>query len=183
MSIKVKALCVAIASAAWACAPAQTPNEGAPQSGTAETAPLEVAPEMRLTALGVSVSCNATTLSRCDSAGCSHEATGQPSVPLSFNFDGATGEGDLCIATGCAVVSVLAPPGTPAGEGEDLTGLLLTAPVVFDEAADVMEAGPPEMFDGVVSIARDGSAFRIAQQSAGAVMVWGGPCAAQGQPG
>jgi hypothetical protein len=170
MRLIVKSLlfCAALA----ACAP---PSVQAPEP--APLAPAEAMPPPLLMAADFSVSCNAQTLARCDAEGCVHEGGAAPSVPLAWSFDGNTGQGSLCIATGCAATDVIAPPGAPAEAGEDLTGLLVTAPLVFDEANGEQTAGPPTLFDGIVSMSRDGVRFLLTQQSAGGMTVWTGSCA------
>jgi hypothetical protein len=50
--------------------------------------------------------------------------------------------------------------------------------MILDEASGEIVASEPDLFDGVVSLARDGSRFRIVQQSAGAVTIWAGACGA-----
>ncbi len=179
MGMKVKligawiALALALASCSGPLAPAPPAEQPPPPPG------MQGPP--RLLAGDLSLTCDAAFLSRCDADGCMHEAGAQPSVPLSFSYDGATGDGSLCIATGCAAAMIVAVPGTPAGEGEDLSGLILSAPMSLNEASGEMVAGEPELFDGVVSLARDGSRFRIVQQSAGGVSIWGGSCGPQGE--
>lgn len=162
------------------CSPGALPGAGETNSTPAPAPSAPAAASQVLRAEGFSVSCNAEALSNCTSETCAHETGQIPSVPLAWSFDGATGLGELCIATGCAAAEVIAPPGEAAGPGEDLVGLLLTAPVLFDEASGEAAAAAPTVFDGVVTMARSGDRFSIVQTNAGGAMIWTGACVAAG---
>ena len=166
-----------LAAAVVACSPT------APPSATQEDPPAIESPAAGPTLLRLdefSLACNADTLSSCAADACTHEAGATPSVPLALGFDGEQGQGELCIATGCSAVDVVAPPGDPPAPGEDIVGLLVSAPVLFDEASGEASAGPPTLFDGVVTFAPDGGRFSIVQTNAGGAMIWAGSCAPAG---
>lgn len=144
-----------------ACVEASEPA-AQPAAPPAEAAALEGvrAPDLR-------VSCNAGYLQRCGDAGCVGEGEGAgPSIPVAFNYDGATGAGELCMATGCHAVVIAAFPGDALDADEAVSG------AVVDPGGE----GEPANYNGVVTIARDGSTFQFISPGVGDISVWGGAC-------
>lgn len=127
----------------------------------------------------VNVACDASYQFTCGAAGCVRDGDALPSVPLAWSFDGATGQAQLCMATGCVPAFLTALPAEEAASTDALTGAILTMPNP-DLVAQWHEGEGP-FFDGVVTIARDQTSFQIVRTGASQVTVWGGACGSNGR--
>jgi hypothetical protein len=116
---------------------------------------------------GMDISCNAEQQSVCDGEGCRAEADGMTHVAVSY--EGATGHGSFCIGEGCSAMTLAAMPASTASSGPD--GDIVGA-IVVTHAPEGQRAIAAPFFDGVLTIKRDGSSFRLHRGDS----VWTGAC-------
>jgi hypothetical protein len=122
------------------------------------------------------LSCNASAQASCTATGCQAEGEGSPLVPVAWSFTGTTGEGELCMATGCVPAFLTALPADTAAPNTGLSGAVLTRPNP-DQPTPAPDGDGP-FYSGVVTMARDGTAFQFAQLNEGSLTVWSGTCSA-----
>lgn len=170
MRVPVKSFIAALCLGLCACSPAASTGAARDASVVATPAPAQAE---RVLVQGLNVTCHATTQFTCGSDGkCEQEPNGAVTIPVDWSFNGADGTGSLCIATGCAEAIVTGIPGE-TGTARSVTGLVLTTPPNAEVAPG---AEPERLFDGLVTMAGDGTAFRLVQANPDVVAVWSGRC-------
>ncbi|MBI1251024.1 MAG: hypothetical protein GC189_06110 [Alphaproteobacteria bacterium] len=139
----------------------------APLAAACATVPPADARE-RLRVDGLNVACNASYQRTCGPDGCAMQDELDIAVHVAFSFNGETGEGSLCMATGCHDVFLATLPADAPSPGDDIM-----AAVLAPGSAETASAGPGPFFDGVVILDRRGEGFQFVQSG---TVIWGGRC-------
>lgn len=155
-------------------APTNAPSTQVAAAGAAAAAATAAPEGEELIVDRLNVACDADRQYTCDVGGCQLSDPQIPvPIPVSLAYEGATGDVNFCIATGCDE-SYLSPlPHDRPDNGQSVTGVVLTP-----GTAETASAGPGPFFQGIAAFAWDGTAFQFVQYNAGSLTVWTGACRA-----